>query len=589
MGVVYRATDPVLNRTVAIKVMNEGLAHDESLRTRFLHEAQAAGSLQHPNVVTIYDFGETDGHLFIAMEFVEGADLEHLLEHSAPISLAAKLDIIIDVLNGLSYAHRRGIVHRDIKPANIRVNEEGHARIMDFGVARLPTSNLTKTGVMMGTPNYMAPEQITGENVTVSADLFSTGALLFELLTNVKPFQADTMHGVLFKIVTDPVPDVRDIKPDLPIALSGIVQRALAKSPAERFQSASEMGSALSAIRATLGPARVSKTLADRVSHRSAVDKALRDRQAVHDNALADARRWRAVGATAAALLGVAIIGLFVLNGKPTGATGDPAATIVATRTPADSSASRNASPAPPTASPSAQDSAAAASRAADQKPAASPPLASPSPQREAPRRSGTTVPPRDRDRPSPPGRALSDTGTRRAPSGDSTRVGSGAAPASSQASVSSSPPASPPGSVSVPSGGATTAATVPSAPPPAPVPQLKPVEPPENPRPAISAVIAAYARAIGTREISEVRRVYSAMTPQQESAWNSFFGSVRSMVATFEIASLDVNGATAMVRLTGLYEYVSRAGRTTRQPVSVEATLQRESGSERWRLQSVR
>src|SRR5687768_1995243 len=165
MGVVYRAADPVLNRPVAVKVMSDGLAQDEALRARFLREAQAAGSLQHPNVVTVYDFGETDGHLFIAMEFVQGADLEHLLRHNAPLSLAARIDIVVDVLNGLYYAHRRGIVHRDIKPANIRVDEEGHARIMDFGVARLATSDMTKSGIMMGTPNYMAPEQISGGDI----------------------------------------------------------------------------------------------------------------------------------------------------------------------------------------------------------------------------------------------------------------------------------------------------------------------------------------------------------------------------------------------------------------------------------------
>jgi serine/threonine protein kinase len=137
MGVVYRAIDPILERTVAIKVMNDSIARQDDLRKRFLHEAQAAGSLQHPNVVCIYDLGEADGHLFIAMEFVQGVDLERLIELGEPLSLQAKLDIIIDVLTGLAFAHKRGIVHRDIKPANIRVAEDGRAKIMDFGVAHL--------------------------------------------------------------------------------------------------------------------------------------------------------------------------------------------------------------------------------------------------------------------------------------------------------------------------------------------------------------------------------------------------------------------------------------------------------------------
>src|SRR6266550_5531690 len=162
MGVVYRAKDSVLDRTVAIKVMNESIARQEDLRKRFLHEAQAAASLQHPNVVCIYDLGEQDGHLFIAMEFVDGVDLERLIELGEPMSLQARLDIIIDVLTGLAFAHKRGIVHRDIKPANIRIGEDGRAKIMDFGVAHLASSKLTSTGASLGTPSYMAPEQITG-------------------------------------------------------------------------------------------------------------------------------------------------------------------------------------------------------------------------------------------------------------------------------------------------------------------------------------------------------------------------------------------------------------------------------------------
>src|SRR5687767_11876716 len=166
MGVVYCAMDSMLNRRVAIKVMNEAIAQDTELRERFLREAQAAGSLQHPNVVTIYDFGEVDGHLYIAMEYVEGEDLEDLLKKQIPISLDAILELMIGVLQGLSFAHKRGVVHRDIKPANIRVDEEGKARIMDFGVAHLASSNMTKTGVMVGTPSYMAPEQIMGAPVS---------------------------------------------------------------------------------------------------------------------------------------------------------------------------------------------------------------------------------------------------------------------------------------------------------------------------------------------------------------------------------------------------------------------------------------
>src|SRR5688572_2350250 len=296
MGVVYRAADPVLNRPVAVKVMNEGLAQDAGLRERFLREAQAAGSLQHTNVVTIYDFGETDGNLFIAMEFIEGSDLEELLDRGKSMPLAAKLDIVIDVLNGLAYAHRRGIVHRDIKPANIRIDGEGHARIMDFGVAHLASSNLTGTGVMMGTPNYMAPEQITTGEVTARTDIFSVGAVLFELLTNIKPFAADTLHRVLFRIVSDAPPEILDVVPDLPVALDKVVKKALAKDVLHRYASATEMANDLSAVRSSIGAPRASRT----VSQRSSIEKALlAQRQSQQSR---DVRRWQIISAAAALL-----------------------------------------------------------------------------------------------------------------------------------------------------------------------------------------------------------------------------------------------------------------------------------------------
>src|SRR5881394_1634362 len=203
MGVVYKAVDSVLDRTVAIKVMNESIARQEDLRKRFLHEAQAAASLQHPNVVCIYDLGEVDGHLFIAMEFVQGVDLEKLIELGEPLSLQARLDIVIDVLTGLTFAHKRGIVHRDIKPANIRVAEDGRAKIMDFGVAHLASSSMTRTGSFLGTPGYMAPEQITEGSTTPATDIFAVGGVLYQLLTQMKPFDAPTLQNLFFKIITE--------------------------------------------------------------------------------------------------------------------------------------------------------------------------------------------------------------------------------------------------------------------------------------------------------------------------------------------------------------------------------------------------
>src|SRR5256885_2878073 len=256
MGVVYKATDSVLDRTVAIKVMNESIARQEDLRKRFLHEAQAAASLQHPNVVSISDMGDVDGHMFIAMEFVDGVDLEKLLELGQPLSLQAKLDIVIDVLTGLTFAQRRGIVYRDFKPANIRVTEDGRAKIMDFGVAHLASSSMTSSGSLRGARSYMAPEQITEGKTSPQTDIFAVGGVLYQLLTLLKPFDAPSLQNLFFRIITEKPRRVSEVMPGLPPALDRIVEKAMAKEPADRYSSALEMANELSAVRAKLsGPA----------------------------------------------------------------------------------------------------------------------------------------------------------------------------------------------------------------------------------------------------------------------------------------------------------------------------------------------
>src|SRR5256714_7730082 len=279
MGVVYKARDSVLDRTVAIKVMNDSIARQEDLRRRFLHEAQAAASLQHPNVVCIYDLGEVDGHLFIAMEFVEGIDLEKLLELGQPLSLQAKLDIAIDILTGLSVAHKRGIIHRDIKPANIRVAEDGRAKIMDFGVAHLASSSMTTTGSVLGTPSYMAPEQITEGQTTPATDIFAVGGVLYQLLTQMKPFEGPTLQNLFFKIITEKPRRVSEMMPGLPSALDRIVERAMAKEPGERYSNALDMANELSAVRAKLSGPSYPESVSLSASVSSAIEQARRKAQ----------------------------------------------------------------------------------------------------------------------------------------------------------------------------------------------------------------------------------------------------------------------------------------------------------------------
>lgn len=578
MGVVYRAIDPVLNRPVAVKIMNEGLAQDDALRQRFLREAQAAGSLQHPNVVTIYDFGETDGHLFIAMEFIDGTDLEKLLARNTAIPLAAKLDIIIDVLNGLAYAHRRGIVHRDIKPANIRIDSEGHARIMDFGVAHLATSNLTGTGVMMGTPNYMAPEQITSGDVTAGTDIFSVGAVLYELLTNNKPFAADTLHRVLFRIVSDPPPDLLATAPDLPPALDKVIKKALAKDVAQRYATATEMANDLSAVRSSLGAPRASRT----VSQRSSIEKALLAQRQQQQGR--DVRRWQMISAAAALLF---VVGggsaVFLAIKSASARRPEPPPVVSTSQTRVDSSAARDSvAPAPvrPTVvvAGAPQDSAVAPRSPANAGPAGPTRTETASQTRRAidssaigrAERRGAEAP---REEPRPV--TIDSAALRRNVASRDTLPATQPAPMPPP-QTQPTQPASPLAAAGAPPASARTDSSPPRV-----------ATPRESPRVAVTNVVNAYARAIASRNVAELRRIYAGMTPAQQSAWESFFTSVRSMTASLEIAAFDASDSTAVAQVTGVYEFVTRAGRSERQPASFEATFTREG--DRWRMQTVR
>jgi serine/threonine-protein kinase len=253
MGVVYKAVDSVLDRPVAIKVMSRSIARQGDLRKRFLREAQAAASLQHPNVVCVHDFGDVDGQLFIAMEFVDGVDLESLIDRGHLPSLQAKLDVAIDVLHGLAFAHKRGIVHRDIKPANIRVDTDGRAKIMDFGVAHLVSSSMTTSGAILGTPSYMAPEQIAEGRTSPVSDIFSIGAVLYQLVSSVRPFDGANFENLRYRIVAENPRPLRELIPEVPGELDRIVSKAMAKEPTARYTTAADMASDLSALRSRLG------------------------------------------------------------------------------------------------------------------------------------------------------------------------------------------------------------------------------------------------------------------------------------------------------------------------------------------------
>ena len=249
MGVLYRGRDPVLDREVAIKVMAGDFSTDESARSRFFREARASARLQHRNIVTIFEFAEDNGNPYIAMEFLRGQSLAHRLQTQPPLTLAHKLDIVTQLLTGLHYAHEQGIVHRDVKPANVWLLDDGTVKLLDFGIAKIASSTMTSAGSVLGSAFYMAPEQVAGREVDGRADVFAAGVVLFELLSQHRPFEADTPTAVMMKIVSeDPQPLTR-FCPDLPPALVAAVMRALQREPARRFAHAGDFAAELKLVR----------------------------------------------------------------------------------------------------------------------------------------------------------------------------------------------------------------------------------------------------------------------------------------------------------------------------------------------------
>ncbi|HEX9189945.1 MAG TPA: protein kinase, partial [Vicinamibacteria bacterium] len=245
MGVVYRALDPILEREVALKVMLPQIAEDPEQKQRFEREARAVARLNHPNVVMVFDLGyHTDGAPYIVMELLKGEDLFHFTRRKPPPSLEQKVAIVLQVLDGLGQAHRLAIVHRDIKPANIFVTDQGTAKIMDFGIARLGPSGATGSGTVVGTAAYMSPEQVQGHPVDGRSDLFSVGSMLCELISGRRPFEAETPMATLFRIAhSEPVLEL-PARPDFEGFLP-VLGRALAKDPAHRFGTSAEFAAAL--------------------------------------------------------------------------------------------------------------------------------------------------------------------------------------------------------------------------------------------------------------------------------------------------------------------------------------------------------
>ncbi|MGH2742322.1 MAG: Stk1 family PASTA domain-containing Ser/Thr kinase [Thermoleophilaceae bacterium] len=258
MADVYCAEDIHLGRQVALKVLHRRFAQDQEFVERFRREASAAAGLQHPNVVGVFDRGRHEGTYYIAMEHLPGRTLKEIVESEAPLAQERAVDFGLQVLQAAGFAHRHGVIHRDFKPHNVIVDEHSHAKVTDFGIARAGASEMTETGSIMGTAQYLSPEQAQGHAVTASSDLYSIGVMLYEMLAGRLPFGGDSAVSIALKHLSEqPVP-ISQLRPDVHPALESVVMAALAKDPARRWQSAEDFGEALAAAGGQLGEAPTS-------------------------------------------------------------------------------------------------------------------------------------------------------------------------------------------------------------------------------------------------------------------------------------------------------------------------------------------
>ena len=243
MGVVYKAVDPLIDRTVAIKTINLDLSKEEleNFEKRFQREVQSAGKLNHPNIVTVYDVGRTEGIAYMAMEFLEGKELREILDSGVVLPIEKISHIASQVAEGLGFAHERGIVHRDVKPANVMVMKNGLVKITDFGIAQMSSASRTMSGMVMGSPKYMSPEQVVGQTVDGRSDIFSLAVVLYEMLTGKTPFSGDNISAIMYQILNDePIPP-KAFNQNIPDSINYIVLKALAKHPDKRYQNAKDM------------------------------------------------------------------------------------------------------------------------------------------------------------------------------------------------------------------------------------------------------------------------------------------------------------------------------------------------------------
>ncbi|HEX8208527.1 MAG TPA: Stk1 family PASTA domain-containing Ser/Thr kinase [Solirubrobacteraceae bacterium] len=315
MADVWCAEDLQLGRQVALKLLHRRFAEDEEFVERFRREASSAAGLQHPNVVSVYDRGEYDGTYYIAMEFLEGSTLKDVVKSEGPLAPARAIELAIQILRAARFAHKRGIIHRDLKPHNVIVDGEGRAKVTDFGIARAGASDMTETGSILGTAQYLSPEQAQGHAVSAQSDLYAIGIVLYEMLTGTLPFDGDSAVTIALKQVSEPPLPPSRLNPAVPLDLEAVVLRALSKEPQQRFADADEFIAALEAVRAGLGePGGAATTAFMAVPPTGAVV----EEEVVYAEPLEEERgpRWWLWGLLAVLLVAAAIAAALLLAGE---------------------------------------------------------------------------------------------------------------------------------------------------------------------------------------------------------------------------------------------------------------------------------
>jgi len=498
MGVVYDGWDPLIARRVAIKAVRlpeHPEPETEEEIARFRREAQAAGRLSHPNIVAVYDYGETSDLAYIVMEFVDGTTLKHLLDRQERFAIADTARIMQDVLSGLQFSHGRGVVHRDIKPANVILTSAGQAKIADFGIARIESSSMTQAGTVLGTPAYMSPEQFMGQVVDARTDIYSTGVLLYQLLTGERPFEG-SMTAIMHKVLNTDPPPPSQLAVTSPVPLDAVVRRAMSKRPEDRYPSAAAFGEAITAALAARPAAMPPEPEAEATLVSVPVRPSSAPAAAAVSPPQSAAKRSGMPLVIAAAVAGIAVLatgGWFVLRPvpatkvadvQPSGGSAPPStqpAPALSTQAAPPPSAATSTAPAPlrqaANPSPTGEAAAPAPAAAPPTKAAAVPPATSPSP---------PIAPPS----PAPPAAPETTASTQPPPSA--------ARPAAT--GPKPEPPPAAPAAVSAPAGG--TAANQPS---------LQPT-PPQSPGNTSVAPPPEQVAAIGLGSLrQQIERVLSA------------------------------------------------------------------------------